>query len=152
MTVVSMQIDPLPPEGRADLDERRRWVAGSLAPVSTTFGLDADELTAGIARIAAGASTAGQLGPADRWAWLSLGVALGDVFCLDNPGAQWVQVTDSFGTDPVVQLQPGRQLIVGAPTMLAKRVEAGEAVDENTLAGLRDQVRRTAQDAAADPE
>jgi hypothetical protein len=62
-----------------------------------------------------------------------------------------VQVTDEFGTDPVVQLLPGREVVVGAPTMLAKRVEAGEPVVACTLAALRSNVRNTAANTRIEP-
>lgn len=144
MTDPMMHLSPLPPGVAADLDSRRRWVASVLAPVPPGFGRDADGLVAGILVIAGGRSAAGALPPTDTWSWQSLGVALGDVFCLDTPGAAWVQVTDEFGTDAVVRPVPGADLIVGAMTMLSKRVEAGEPVDAELVAGLRGVVAQRA--------
>lgn len=62
------------------------------------------------------------------WELQSLGVVLGDALTKRILGLQWMEVTDSYGTSPVL-LYLDTTLQLNPVTMLSKRVEAGKAVN-----------------------
>lgn len=62
------------------------------------------------------------------WELQSLGVVFGDALINEISGLKWWQVTDDYGTDPVLRYKE-TTLQIGALTMISKRVEDGEKVD-----------------------
>ena len=74
-----------------------------------------------------------------------LGVVLGDALAQEL-GLQWVMVDDESGRDPALQV-PGTTVLLFPLTMLAKRIERGEAVDVfelfNGVAAQVDELRGT---------
>ena len=74
-----------------------------------------------------------------------LGVVLGDALAQEL-GLRWVMVDDESGRDPALQV-PGTTVLLFPLTMLAKRIERGEAVDVfelfNGVAARVDELRQT---------
>ena len=82
------------------------------------------------------------LAPTSTWELQALGVVFGDALVAERPGLSWWQVTDEFGTDPTLRYQM-TSLQINALTMLAKRVERGEAVDVEHMVEWVDEFIRT---------
>ena len=61
----------------------------------------------------------------ETWKLQSLGVVLGDALVVMNPGLHWMEVTDEWGTDPVL-LYKDTTYQLNPLTMISKRVEEGE--------------------------
>jgi hypothetical protein len=70
---------------------------------------------------------------ASTWEWHCLGIAFGDVLAKTIPGLQWQEVTDAYGTDPVLRYE-STSMRLSAMTMLSKRVEEGREIDLQDLA------------------
>ena len=61
----------------------------------------------------------------ETWKLQSLGIVLGDAFIASNPGLHWMEVTDEWGTDPVL-IYKDTTYQLNPLTMISKRVEDGE--------------------------
>lgn len=70
---------------------------------------------------------AGVFRPDQTYELQCMGIVLGDAF-VQELGMRWVTVEDEHGRDPALQL-PGTSVLLFPLTMVAKRVERGEAVD-----------------------
>jgi hypothetical protein len=76
------------------------------------------------------------------WELQSLGIVFGDALVQFVPGLQWLEVTDAYGTDPVMVFRD-TTLQFNPLTMLSKRVEHDESTDVSELAVMiRDYVGR----------
>ena len=76
------------------------------------------------------------------WELQSLGVIFGDALVQFVPGLQWLEVTDAYGTDPVMVYRD-TTLQFNPLTMLSKRVAQDEPTDVAELAAIiRDYVGR----------
>jgi len=62
------------------------------------------------------------------WELQSLGVVFGDVLANEIGDLKWWQVTDDYGTDPVLRYKE-TTLQIGALTMISKRVEDNGEID-----------------------
>ena len=61
----------------------------------------------------------------ETWKLQSLGIVLGDAFVASSPGLHWMEVTDEWGTDPVL-IYKDTTYQLNPLTMISKRVEDGE--------------------------
>lgn len=121
---------PLPPAALTALDRQRAFVADlvrSHVPGATLSRAPTD--FAVVQRII----DAGVLAPTQTWELQALGVVFGDALAGAIAGLAWCQVTDAYGTDPTLRFG-ATSVQVNVLTMIAKRVESGQAVDVQKLA------------------
>jgi hypothetical protein len=62
------------------------------------------------------------------WELQSLGIVFGDALTKRIPGLHWMEVTDSYGTDPAL-LYLDTTLQLNPLSMISKRVEDGKPID-----------------------
>ncbi len=115
-----------------DLELKRSWVSG-FVPSEHRGAFDAswESKIDWLARILEQVEIATD----DAVALQALGVVLGDAIAQRLDGS-WVQVEDEYGTDAAVLLGGTTDAIVFPQTMISKRVERGEILDRDSLAGL----------------
>ena len=66
------------------------------------------------------------------WELQSLGIIFGDALIRRIPGLHWMEVTDSYGTDPAL-LYKDTTIQLNPLTMLSKRIEDNKPVDIDDL-------------------
>lgn len=90
------------------------------------------------------------LSASQTWELQSLGVAFGDALIAEEPQLHWMEVTDEWGTDPVLVFGE-TTCQVGALTVISKRVEDSEPppfvryLATSVLSAVRDEAKRCAK-------
>lgn len=126
------------------IESHRAWVRGSISDAATAAQYEVDWKT----KLDVIALVAARLDPANARAWQALGIAFGDALCLAT-GFHWGEVTDEYGTDPVIVINAAAHACAFPMTMLSKRAEQGAPPDRETIRFLFDQVVHQARELAA---
>jgi hypothetical protein len=133
-------------EWASTLANHRNWVKGWIANEQTAAQFDTDWST----KLQVVAAVAGQLELDATSAWQALGVVFGDALSLAT-GLPWGEVTDQYGTDPCIVVNAAKDALAFPLTMLSKRAEKGERLDQEMIFRLFQQVVDNTQQLAVGP-
>jgi hypothetical protein len=126
----TIQFSPLNIEQLTHMDRQRAFVSQFVAthlPNRRIIGTEEDFA------VLQTILDSGLINKEDTWKLQSLGIIFGDVLITTIDGLAWWEVSDKWGTDPVLRYRTST-LQMGVMTMISKRVEDGSEVNVKQLA------------------
>lgn len=121
MSAQKIEYRVLPPDTIAHMERQRAFVAD----LATRHGLGKVTGTKTDYDLIQTIVSKKLIGKDKAWELQALGIVFGDAMISEEPKLQWIEVTDAWGTDPVIVFGEYAYQ-VNALTMISKRVEDGE--------------------------